>query len=73
LNGTFVKLNLPALSVEVERSYWLTGLWICTTAFGTTAPEESTTVPLIVELVLDCAAAYEKHKNTEIAEYTSFL
>jgi hypothetical protein len=38
-------LKLPLLSVVVERLNWLTGLWIVTVAFGTTAPEGSKTTP----------------------------
>jgi hypothetical protein len=56
LNGTFGKLKFPLLSVVVLRSYSLTGLWMLTVAFGTTAPDESTTVPEIdPELPVDWA------------------
>jgi hypothetical protein len=40
-------LKLPALSVVAVRSKPLTGLRMLTVAFGTTAPDESTTVPEI--------------------------
>jgi hypothetical protein len=47
LKGIFAKANFPAASVVAERSKPLTGLRISTVADGTTAPVESTTLPLM--------------------------
>jgi hypothetical protein len=49
LKGTLVKLKAPASSVVADRSRPLTGLWIVTVAFGTTAPDGSVTRPSILE------------------------
>src|ERR1035438_8082861 len=53
----FGKLNRPALSVVVDRSNWLTGLWISMVAPGTTAPDGSETTPLSDEFPVVCALA----------------
>ena len=53
----FGKLNRPALSVVVDRSNWLTGLWISMVAPGTTAPDGSATTPLSDEFPVVCALA----------------
>jgi hypothetical protein len=49
------KLNAPELSVVVERWYPLTGLWMLTVAFATTAPEGSVTVPVTFAAFPVCA------------------
>jgi hypothetical protein len=41
--------------VVVERSYWLTGLWMVTVAPATTAPEGSVTVPAMFAALPVCA------------------
>ena len=47
LKGTFGTANLPPASVTTERENPLIGLRTSTVALGTTAPEESATVPVM--------------------------
>src|ERR1022692_2103961 len=55
IEGNVGKLNRTALSVVVDRSNWLTGLWISMVAPGTTAPDGSATTPLSDEFPVVCA------------------
>jgi hypothetical protein len=60
---------LPALSVDADRLNPLTGLWISTVAFATTAPEESRTVPLTEpELATDWAGDIPSNIRTDISK-----
>src|SRR5271165_6324000 len=64
----FGKLNLPALSVVADLLYWLTGFWMVTVAFGTTAPVESVTVPVMLPaLPVDCAKPAALSSNATAA------
>jgi len=76
LKGTFGMANLPDASVVVVRSKALTGLRIVTVAFGTTAPDGSTTTPTTELELPDCAYPetfkIQNKTTTEVARSNSF-